>query len=107
MEELLKIIGLQHLTILYYEENAIVERANKEVFRNLRNLIFAHNELTTWSKHYLPLVQRIINTSRVDSHRSVPAELLFGNAITLDRNVLLPTTAISDNRKQASNMLLK
>jgi hypothetical protein len=47
----------------------------------------------------------------VDSHRSVPAELLFGNAITLDRNVLLPITAISDNRKVlsewASNMLLK
>ena len=43
-----------------------------------------------------------MNTSRVDSHQSVPAELLFGNAITLDRGVLLPATAISDNRTSLS-----
>jgi len=113
VEELLKIIGVQHLTILAYskEENAIVERVNKEVMRHLRNLIFAHNEIDKWSKHYLPLVQRILNTSRVDSHNAVPAELLFGNAITLDRGVLLPATAISDNRKAlstwAADMLAK
>ena len=88
-----------------------MERVNKEVMRHLRNLIFAHNEIDKWSKHYLPLVQRILNTSRVDSHNAVPAELLFGNAITLDRGVLLPATAISDNRKAlstwAADMLAK
>ena len=111
--ELLKIIGVQHLTILPYskEEVGMVERANREVMRHLRNLVFAHNEIAKWSKHYLPLVQRIMNTSRVDSHQSVPAELLFGNAITLDKGVLLPSNAISDNRISlstwASEMLHK
>jgi len=102
--ELLKVIGVQHLTILAYskEEVRIVERANREVMRHLRNLVFAHNEIAKWSKHYVPLVQRITNTSRVDSHQSVPAELLFGNSITLDRGVLLPATAVSDNRKSLS-----
>ena len=76
----------------------MVERANREVMRQLRNLVFAHNEIAKWSKHYLPLVQRIMNTSRVDSHQSVPAELLFGNAITQDKGVLLPPKAINDNR---------
>ena len=104
IKELLQVLGVQHLTILAYskEENAIVERANKEVLRHLRNIVFKHNEIAKWSKHYLPLVQRIINTSRVDSHRAVPAELLFGNAITLDRGVLLPFTAITDNRQSLS-----
>jgi transposase InsO family protein len=103
--ELLKIIGVPHLTILAYskEENAIVERANKEVLRHLRALVFSHNETVKWSKHYLPLVQRIINTTKVDSHNSVPADLMFGKAITLDRNVLLLITAISDERKALSN----
>ena len=32
----------------------------------------------------------------------MPVELLFGNAITLDRGVLLPATEISDNRQSLS-----
>jgi hypothetical protein len=47
----------------------------------------------------------------VDSHQSVSAELLFGNAITLDKGVLLPSKAISENRTSlstwASEMLHK
>jgi len=52
------------LTILAYSkvEVGIVERANREVQRHLRNLIFAHNEIAKWSEHYVPLVQRIMNT---------------------------------------------
>ena len=74
--ELLKIIGVQHLTILPYskEEVGIVERANREVMRNLRNLVFAHNEIAKWSKNNIPPVQRIMNTSRVKSRQSVSAE---------------------------------
>ncbi len=48
VEELLKILGVEHLTILAYshEENAVVERVNKEVTRHLRGLIFTHNEVS-------------------------------------------------------------
>ena len=70
--------------------------------RHLRGLIFTHNEVSKWSKHYVPLVQRIMNASRVDSHKAIPAELLFGKAVNLDRGVLLPAEAISDKRKALS-----
>jgi hypothetical protein len=104
IRELFLACGVKDIKTLAYskEENSLVERANKEVMRHLRNLVFSHNEIAKWSKHYVPIVQRIMNTSRVDSHQSVPAELLFGNAITLDRGVLLPATAISDNRTSLS-----
>ena len=97
-------MGPQHITTLPYskEENAIVERVNKEILRHLKGLIFEHNEVRKWSKHYIPLVQRILNTSRVESINAVPAELLFGNAINLDRGVLLPPSLITDHRKSLS-----
>jgi hypothetical protein len=52
--ELLKGIGVPHLTIMAYskEENPIMERANEEVLRHLRALIFTNNEIAKWSKRY-------------------------------------------------------
>jgi transposase InsO family protein len=42
------------------EENSIVERANKEVMRHLRNILFDRNiEIEDWGM-YVPLVQRIL-----------------------------------------------
>jgi hypothetical protein len=45
MEELFRSIGVHHLINLAYskEENAIVERVNKEVMRHLRGIIFKYN----------------------------------------------------------------
>jgi len=42
VEELVKMIGLQHVTVLAYskEENSIVERINKEIIRHLRALVY-------------------------------------------------------------------
>jgi hypothetical protein len=49
------------VTIAYSkEENAIVERANKEVMRHLRAFIFDERIMSDWVK-YIPLVQRIMN----------------------------------------------
>ncbi len=47
MEELFQVIGIHHLVNLAYskEENAIVERVNKEVMRHLRGIIFKYNEI--------------------------------------------------------------
>ena len=47
VEELFKVFGVQHMTILAYfkEKNAIVERANKEVLRHLRNIAFKSKEI--------------------------------------------------------------
>jgi hypothetical protein len=93
MEELFKMMGSEHAFTHPYskQENAIVERANYEVMRHLRNIIFEKNVLSKWSRN-LPLVQRIINSSVHKTIGVTPAELLFGNAVHLDRGIFLDYT---------------
>lgn len=88
---MLKLIGTEHeLTLAESkEENAIVERANKEVMRHLRGIILEQKVVTEWST-YLPLVQRIMNASVHSSTGVSPAQLLFGNAVKLDSGIFLP-----------------
>jgi hypothetical protein len=69
------------------QENSVVERANKEVFRHLRAIIFDKGVTFEWDK-YLPFVQRIMNASTHSSLGVSPAQLLFGNSIDLDRGIL-------------------
>ena len=52
--------------------------------RHLRNIIFAKGVLDDWSD-YCPLVQRIFNATDKDTLGCTPAQLLFGNAVHLDR----------------------
>jgi len=44
------------------EENGIVQRANKEVLRHLRALVFATRVKDKWSFKDLPIIQRIFNS---------------------------------------------
>ena len=55
--EVLSLLGTHSATILAYskEENAIVERCNKEVIRHLRALVYKINKRNAW-RIYLPLV---------------------------------------------------
>ena len=88
-------LGAEHkLTIAYSkEQNAIVERQNKEVLRHLRNKIFDKRVTNKWSK-YLPIVQRIINTSVNKSTRVAPADVVFPNGITISRDLLTEANPI-------------
>jgi transposase InsO family protein len=70
------------------EENAIVERANKEVMRHLRAIIFDEKVQSNWAQDQLPLVARIMNSAEKVTTGVSPAELLFGNMIDLDREIL-------------------
>ena len=81
-------MGSQKLLSLAYskQENAIVERANKEVMRHLRAIVFDTRLKNEWSL-VLPLVQRIMNASTHESIGVSPAQLVFGNAIQLDRGL--------------------
>jgi hypothetical protein len=76
VKELTDLIGIKHDTTMAYskEENAMVERANKEVIRHLKNIIFENNVITKWS-NYLPLVQRIINVPRGSAQRKSSTEI--------------------------------
>jgi hypothetical protein len=87
------------------EENAIVERINKEVMRHLRAFVFDERILGNWSD-YLPMVQRIINSTPHSSIGCSPAELLFGNAVTLDRNLYhnLPSSMDSSSKRISTTM---
>jgi transposase InsO family protein len=91
--ELSKSLGTHHeFTIACSkEENAIVERANKEVMRHLRALLFVAGQFSSWST-YLPIVQRILNSTTHQSIGMSPAEC-FMPWINLDR-VLISNPAI-------------
>jgi transposase InsO family protein len=78
------------------EENGIVERANKEVMRHLRAIIFDRRITDTWSSDYLPLVQRIMNAQIKSPTGVSPAQLLFGDAVHLERGILLPHKEVSE-----------
>ena len=90
--ELRQLLRTEHeFTIPYSkEENSIVERANKEVMRHLRAIVFDARIKDTWSMDYLPLVMRILNSEEKERTGVTPAELLFGNTIQLDRRILCP-----------------
>jgi transposase InsO family protein len=91
--EFLKYAQVEHLRTMAYskEENGLVERANKEVNRYLRDLIYDLRVDATWSD-YLPMIQRILNSTVNKSTGLTPAEIIFGNSIDLDRGMLHPLT---------------
>ncbi len=60
-QELLRLCAIEN-SFTTSEENGIVERANQEVMRHLRALLFDSRVHDKWSFEQLPLVQRIMNT---------------------------------------------
>ena len=95
IKEFLDRTGTPHnLTLAYSkQENALVERVNREVNRHLRAFIFESNDLASYKAH-LPFVQRILNSSVHQSTGASPASLLFGNTVLLDKGILLPTPEV-------------
>ena len=89
--EFLSLVGTQHCLTLAYssQQNAIVERVNKEINRHIRSLTFESNSVDDY-KHTLPIVQRILNAAYSDHTKLSASQLLFGNAINLDRGLFLP-----------------
>jgi len=83
--------GVDHMLTMAYshEENTIVERANKETMRHVKDIVFDRKLKKRWSKT-LPLVSRIFNANEISSIGVSPAQILFGNAISLDRGIFLP-----------------
>ena len=92
IKEFLELAGTEQLMTLSYskQENSIVERANKEVGRWLRAMLY-HDKLrkNKWSK-FLPFVERIHNASVISTTGHSPAQIIFGDRVELNRNILLP-----------------
>ena len=64
-----------------------VERMNQQVMRHLRVLTIQHKANSEWSS-CLPLVQHIINNALNRVTGLAPAQLLYGDAIDLSRQLL-------------------
>jgi hypothetical protein len=72
--------GVTDIKTLAYskEENSLVERANKEVMRHLRNILFQTNVTTNWETH-LGTIMKIMNHQKRGSFFPSPASILFGD----------------------------
>ena len=91
ISKFLFLIGVKNCLTLAYskEENAIVERYNKDINRHLRALTYDNLSLTDYKKS-LPFVQRILNSNHSDQLIISAAQMLFGNMLNLDRGIFLP-----------------
>jgi transposase InsO family protein len=89
--EFLTLVGTEHCLTLSYssQENAIVERVNKEINRHIKAWIYDANDLEQYELA-IPIVQRILNSAYSDRTGITPASMLFGNALDLDRGIFLP-----------------
>jgi hypothetical protein len=98
IQALLDVVGTEHAITLAYshEENGLVERANQEVLKHLRKLVFDTRLIAIWSD-MLTLVQRIMNTQVVETIGVSPAQIIFGNAVDLDRNFVPMHIRTSDS----------
>lgn len=101
--ELCAILGTEHIrTVAHsHQENAIVERVNKEILRHLRALVFDDKTHIKWSYH-LVFVQRILNTTQHESIGVAPCQLLFGNSVQLTASPFLPISALNFDGKPLS-----
>jgi len=97
IQSLINMMGVEHQITLAYskEENAMVERANKEVLRHLVAMTYDTRIREDWIE-FLPLIQRIINSTPHANTGVAPAQLLFGNSIQLDRGIFLPINKLEN-----------
>ena len=108
IKEFTDLVGTEQIFTLAYskQENAIAERALKEVQRHLRAILFHKNVHYDWSI-YLPLAQRILNTEIHSSTGVSPAQLVFGNSIDLDRGLFQPKHVSEEKEASLSDWTAK
>ncbi len=105
--ELSRLSQVKHSFATAYskEENGLVERANQEVMRHLRAMLFDAHVHDKWSYEQLPMVQRIMNTVEKTSTGVTPAELILNNSIRLSNRILTPGSANPTSRVALSDTM--
>ena len=85
ISEFLAYVGTEHCLSIAYskEENAIVERSNKEINRHITAMCFDRQIVDDY-EITIPIVHRILNSHRNTLTNISPTDLLFGNALNLD-----------------------
>jgi hypothetical protein len=102
-----ELYGINHNTTTAYskEENGLVERANKEVNRHLRNIVFDLDIKNDWAV-YLPMVQRLMNSTVHVVLGVSPHQIIFGNSTDLQRG-LIPTLNKEIENRTTNPLLLR
>lgn len=59
---------------------------NKEIMRNLRSIVYDERVLDKWEL-YLPMVERIVNSSYNSAIGTAPISLVLGDAVTVNRGI--------------------
>ena len=92
VEELLELVDAKKTTTLAYshQENSIVERVNQDIVKFIRHMIYGERALHATWEECLPFAVRIHNATPHVTTKYAPAELLFGESVMLDRQILLP-----------------
>ena len=109
-EELYLLTGIHKLETTPYshEENGLVERANKEILRHVRSILFDKGIHKEWHT-VIPLVQRILNSTKSSITGCSPAELILTNSSNLERGIYMnqiPSTVNTDSLSQWHNKRL-
>ena len=89
LTHLASISGIRHhFTIPYSkEENGIVERANKEVNRHIRNILADEDCIQDWPQ-MLCMTEKLLNSSVKHALGVSPNTLLFGDAIPTEQSLM-------------------
>jgi hypothetical protein len=101
-------VGTEHCLTLAYckEENALLERMNKEINRHLRAFTFDKSTIDDYSLA-LPMVQRIINSSVSDRTKLSSSQILFGDAINLNRGLFVPPEEVEEGTQELTPYMSK
>ena len=91
VQELTESMGTELVTTTPYskEENSMVERANKEVGRHLRNLLLEQGQIANWPEKLLQ-VQRIVNGTIHEPLGVSPATMVMGSVVDFKKGILTP-----------------
>ena len=94
LDELFKLTGIEPSvsTPHSHEENGLVERANKEVLRHVRSILFDRGVHKNWGAA-LPLVERIHNSAISTVTGCTPAQLVLTNPKNLEQGLFKPISS--------------
>jgi hypothetical protein len=109
LEQLLELFKVDHRFALVERPQAMgkVERSNGEAMRHLRALVFDSAKRGKWSE-FLPLVQRIMNSTVHSATGVAPVTLMFAGQVEPNQGVLksVPASGASQTYESYLSQLL-
>jgi hypothetical protein len=103
--EMIDILRTENYKIHPYshQENGIVERANKEVIRHMRNIAYEMRKNESWDEEILK-VQAIMNEKKSESTGLTPNQIIFAGKIDLHAGRLFPNPTIKQRKSMSKFM---